>query len=114
MGHTAIGAADHDGLEAHLLRPVAEHPVLEVGGDLPLRHTGLDKCQHILESLLRDPLGGYQTLDFLLVLDRAQFRQQSGGGNQLLTCQFFLPAVEFRHSGVLVLKTQLFDSVVAG
>ena len=79
MRHTAVGAADHDGLEAHFLRPVAEHPVLEVGRDLPLRHTGLDERQHILESLLRDPLGGYQTLDFLLVLDRAQFRHLWAG-----------------------------------
>ena len=110
MGHAAVNAADHDRLETHLLRAVAQHPVLEESGNLLLRHAGLDEVERVLQRLLRNPLGGDHAVDLRLLLHAPQLHQQLGGGNQLLAGQFLLPAVVFLHGGVLLFKAQLLDA----
>ncbi len=111
MGHTAVYAADHDGLEAHLLRAVAEHPVLQIGGDLLLRHAGLDEIQGILQRLLSDALGSHHAVDLPRLLRASQLHNQFCRGDQLPARQLVLPAVVLGHRGVLLLEAQLFHIV---
>ena len=109
VGQAAVGAGNHDGVEAHLLRTEAEHIVLELGRDLLLGHAGLDKLQDLGKGAVGDLLGLCHQGDLPVVLGRPQAVHQLLGGHQL-GGEALLPEVIVRHRQIALLKAQLPDA----
>ena len=102
MGQAAVGAGHHNGVEGHVRGAVVEHQILEPGGDLLFRNAGTDLLQNVLQSLLRDALGGHHGLQFFVVLHHPQVPQQVRGGNQVTgQCLAVALMVLDRHIGIL-------------
>ena len=82
MGQAAVWPGHHNGVKGHLLRPKAEHVILELGCDLLLGESGPDKAQNLVQGALGDPLCLDHQRNLLLVLAGTELLQQIGGGYQ--------------------------------
>ena len=79
--HTGVRAGDGDGVKAVALGAVAHHAVGQLGGQLALGKAGLDERQRLLQRLFGYALGGYEPVQLVRALVRAQrLHQRPRGG----------------------------------
>ena len=111
VGPGAVGAAGHDGGEAHPLGPPGHLLEGELGGDLGLGHARLDVVQDGGEGLVGDALGLLHDGQLLLVFGAAQAHDEAVGVAELHAGEVVLQVVVLAQGHVAVLDAQGLDVV---
>ena len=62
---------------------VLHHQIRQPGGDVLLRHTGLDLPANLLQRLFRNALGGGEAANLLFILHGAQILHQVAGAHHV-------------------------------
>ena len=76
VGLRRVGAADHDGVERDAVGAELAHEVLELIGEVPLRHAGFQDVEEFFERFFGDVLRSLHLFDFRLTLDLPKFVRQ--------------------------------------
>ena len=111
MGHTGIGAGNHNGIEGQTLGAVFIHPVDELRLQLQLGHTGLDNGQGLHKGLVGNLLGLAHQLDFPRLFYPPE-AVDFGVAGQELCLQILFQVHKFRHGQVVFLIAQAGDAEV--
>ena len=111
MGHTGIGAGDHDGIKGQTVGAILVQAVDQLGAQLLLGHANLNPLQHLGERGVGNLLGLLHNLNLPGLLDATEGVDFALEGNQR-GGELFLIATEFGHRQVVLLEAQLPDAEV--
>ena len=111
MGHTAVGAGNHNGIKGQALGAVFIHPVDELRLKLQLGHAGLDNGQRFQKCPVGNFLGLAHPLNLPRLLDSPEAVDSGIAGHQS-GIQILLQITELRNGQILLFKAQGGDAKV--